>query len=468
MSNAPQFAVVGHPNKGKSSIVATLSLDDSVAIARTSGTTKQSQSFPMKVDGQLMYELIDTPGFQRARKALAWMQNEAEKVRDRPAVVKRFVETWKDSGKFIDECELLTPIIEGAGIIYVVDGSRPYGEEYEAEMEILRWTGQPSMALINPIDHSEYVEEWRTALNQYFKITRLFNAMTVEFHKRIDILNAFGQLHEAWRQPLQQAVNSLAKMREQQHRQAARIIAKMVVEMCGYVEEKKIGSESNPHSYESVMKENFLNALRKLEKKGRQQVQKSYQHHHLKSEETTFELLGGDLFAMKDWYFWGLDKVQLTAISMAAGASAGLAVDAVAGGTSLLLGAATGGFLSGAGVWLMADKIAKQKISGILPLGGKLLSFGPVTNRNFPYVLLGRAIYHQKLIAGRPHAQRDELQLQQEASSNWLSTLPPEPRKQLDKLCKKLSNQQKPEETQEALSGWICQIFCEIEENKAA
>ncbi len=463
MSNSPRFAVVGHPNKGKSSIVATLSLDDSVAIARTSGTTKQSQLFPMKVDGQLMYELIDTPGFQRARKALAWMQDEAQTVHDRPEVVKRFVETWQDSGKFVDECELLRPIIEGAGIIYVVDGSRPYGEEYEAEMEILRWTGQPSMALINPIDNDNYVEEWRTALNQYFKITRLFNAMTVEFHKRTDILNAFGQLHEAWRQPLQKAVNSLAKMREQQHRQAAHIIAQMVVDMSRYVEEKKIDAESDPDRYQSIMKENFLNKLRQLEQKGRKQVQKSYQHHHLKSQEAGFDLLGSDLFAMKDWYFWGLDKVQLSAISAAAGASAGLAVDAVAGGTSMLMGAAAGGLLSGVGVWFMADKIAKQKISGILPLGGKLLTFGPVSNRNFPYVLLGRAIYHQQRVAGRPHAKRDELMLKMEAQTSWLKALIPEHRKQLDMLCKRLSGQEKLEETQVALSEWICLRLCEAE-----
>lgn len=461
MDSAPRFAVVGHPNKGKSSIVATLSLDDSVAIARTSGTTKRSQSFPMKVDGQLMYELVDTPGFQRARKALAWMQNEAEKVHDRPAVVRRFVETWKGSGKFIDECELLEPIIEGAGIIYVVDGSRPYGEEYEAEMEILRWTGQPSMALINPIDHSEYVEAWRTALNQYFKITRLFNAMTVDFHKRVDILNAFGQLHEAWREPLKKAVNCLVEMREQQHRQAARSIATMVVEMCGYAEEKRIESDSDAGHYETIMKENFLNRLRKLERRGRQQVQKIYQHHHLKRREASFDLLSGDLFTMKDWYFWGLDKAQLTAVSVAAGASAGLAVDAAAGGTSLLLGAAAGGLLSGAGVWFMADKIAKMKVSGLLPLGGKMLTFGPVLNRNFPYVLLGRAVYHQQLVAGRPHAQRDELSLQKEQSAGWLEALTADERSQLDKLCKRVSRQEKVEETQQALSNWLLKLLKE-------
>ena len=35
----PVFAIVGHPNKGKSSIVATLAEDDDVAISPRPGTT---------------------------------------------------------------------------------------------------------------------------------------------------------------------------------------------------------------------------------------------------------------------------------------------------------------------------------------------------------------------------------------------------------------------------------------------
>ncbi len=459
MSLIPRFAVVGHPNKGKSSIVATLALDDSVAVARSSGTTRHSQSFPMKVDGQILYELIDTPGFQRARKALAWLQNEEKKIHDRPEVVRRFVDHWQGKDAFVDECELLRPIINGAGIIYVVDGSRPYGAEYQAEMEILRWTGQPSMALINPIGSDEYVEDWRTVLNQYFKITRVFNAMTVDFYKRTEILNAFGQLQESWRQPLQQAVGSLTEMRKNQHQLAAAEIAKMVVKMCAFKLEKKISSTAEPMKYQSALATKFFNTLRKLEKKCRRQVQSIYQHTHLHSQEDAIELLDSDLFRLKDWYLWGLNKIQLSAVSAAAGATAGLAVDAAVGGASLMLGAVSGGIIGGAGSWFMADKIARQKISGILPLGGKVLTYGPVTNRNFPYVLLGRALYHRSLIADRPHAQRDQLILQQTDQIAWLSRLNPQRRKQLDKLCNHLSQAESPVETRKSLVVWLEQTI---------
>ena len=141
--STPVFAIVGHPNKGKSSIVSTLAQDESVAISPVPGTTVGNRRYPMIVDDETLYVLVDTPGFQRARAALEWMQNQPGSSRDRPAIVRRFVELHRDDPRFAAECSLLEPVLDGAGILYVVDGSRPFGEDYEAEMEILRWTGWP-------------------------------------------------------------------------------------------------------------------------------------------------------------------------------------------------------------------------------------------------------------------------------------------------------------------------------------
>ena len=70
----PRFAIVGHPNKGKSSIVATLAEDDAIAISSHPGTTTHARAYPMRLDGEVLYELVDTPGFQRARETLAWLE----------------------------------------------------------------------------------------------------------------------------------------------------------------------------------------------------------------------------------------------------------------------------------------------------------------------------------------------------------------------------------------------------------
>ena len=92
----PTFAVVGHPNKGKSSIVATLAEDDRLAISPTPGTTRRAMPHSFSIDGQPQYVLIDTPGFQRAAEVLEWLEARATTASARPALVARFLEEHAD------------------------------------------------------------------------------------------------------------------------------------------------------------------------------------------------------------------------------------------------------------------------------------------------------------------------------------------------------------------------------------
>ena len=135
----------------------------------------------MKVDGEVLYTLVDTPGFQRARAVWAWLRERETTADQRPRARAPVPDHACRHRQFPDERELLAPVMEGAGILYVVDGSVPFGPEYDAEMEILRWTGQPRLALINPIGEADHVEAWRTALGQYFSVVRVFDAVTADF-----------------------------------------------------------------------------------------------------------------------------------------------------------------------------------------------------------------------------------------------------------------------------------------------
>ena len=240
----PRFAIVGHPNKGKSSIVATLAEDDSVAISPEPGTTKNSRTYPMRLDGVTLYELIDTPGFQRAREVLAWLNAHDRGAGARTDVVREFVTQHDTVERFHDECQLLRPILDGAGILYVVDGSRPYGAEYEPEMEVLRWTGRPRMALINMIGSGDHVDEWRAALSQFFSIVRVFDAMHADFDRRVDLLRAFGAIDETWLASLNKAADALAGERARRKTQAAAEIADLMVEVLTATETAELADEN--------------------------------------------------------------------------------------------------------------------------------------------------------------------------------------------------------------------------------
>jgi GTPase SAR1 family protein len=437
--SVPIFAVVGHPNKGKSSIVATLAQDESVQISLIPGTTVKSRHFPMKVDGEVQYILVDTPGFQRARQALAWMKARAATAAKRTTVVCQFVEAYRNTGKFIDECELLEPVIKGAGILYVIDGSHPYGEEYEAEMEILQWTGQPSIALINMVGDDNYIEEWRAALGQYFKIVRVFNAVTAEFHKRLELLKAFGQLREEWQAPLSRAVKILEEDRCVRHQRSALCIADMLANMIALTVTKRLSSTEDAHAYEALLAQKYKAKLRSFEQKGRRAIEEIYDYHALKCREKELEVLDKDLFSLDSWNIFGLKRRQLLTTGAASGALLGSGFDLAVGGTSFLLGAAVGSIVGGTSAWFSYSRIADVKMLG-LPLGGTELRIGPAANVNFPYVVLGRALYHYAAVIRRTHAQRDILSLDEAAETAGARFIPEYQRKKLEKVFTQIRN----------------------------
>ena len=439
----PRFAVVGHPNKGKSSIVATLAADDSVGVAPEPGTTAVSREYPMTVDGRRLYTLIDTPGFQRARRAHAWMAERLTSADRHAAVVGEFVTAFAGTGKFTDEVELLRPIVDAerpAGILYVVDGSVPYGPEYEAEMEVLRWTGRPSLALINPIGEADHVEAWRAALGQYFKIVRVFNAVTAEFDKRLELLRAFGQLAEGWRDPLESAVSALESDRRRRRREAAREIGGMIVDALTLSVSRKLGPSEASKAYEAELLETFKGQLRRREKRSRDAVEAVYDHHGLDRREgggSEDEALAGDLFSQEAWLMFGLRRRDLVLAGAGGGAAAGGTLDVAAGGTSFLLGAAIGAVVGGAMGWMGAGRLAEVKVVN-RPLGGKLLRCGPVKSANFPFVLLGRARYHHAVVSGRTHAQRGVLEID-EAKAGAMNPLSEGQRKALSAAFRAVS-----------------------------
>jgi hypothetical protein len=433
---SPVFAVVGHPNKGKSSIVATLAADDSVRIGPEAGTTRHCREYPMTVDGQVLYTLVDTPGFQRARRAWEWMRGHETTADRHVDVVSTFVEVHRRQTLFAAECELLEPILAGAGILYVVDGSVPYGEEYEPEMEIMRWTGQPSMALINPIGPADYLESWKRALGQYFKVVRVFNAVMAEFHKRTELLRGFGQLKEDWREPLEHAAISLERDQAAKRSRAAREVADTVVAMLSHRIEIRTGAEANPSIMRPQLEDRFRDDLRRLEQRCRDRVEAIYAHRRVARREPTLELGDDDLFAQRTWLAFGLSRRDLVATGAMGGAATGALVDAHLGGASLFAGAVVGAGVGASLAWWTAGRLVSIRLMN-LPLGGKALVAGPTRNPNFPYVVLNRARYHRLGISQRTHAVQGELALTADPQTA-LEPLSGETRRELESVFAKL------------------------------
>jgi GTPase Era involved in 16S rRNA processing len=417
----PKFAVVGHPNKGKSSIVSALAMDDTVQISDTPGTTHKQRSFPLRVDGKVLYELIDTPGFQRARRLLAWLESHDVSADKKHEVVLAFIHEHQDDERFNDEIELLTPIMQGAGIIYVVDASKPYGEEYEAEMEILRWTGQPSMALINHIDDSDYTPEWKRALEHYFKMVRTFNPMDKSVEQHISILESMAQLKEEWISPVKESISHFERYQEQMLAQSSTAITKLVYEALSHVEKLTFSTEDATESDKEKVEQRYKEKLRKLEANTQARVENIWNHSHLRIEEANLSFDTLDLFSKEAASVFGLTRKELMITGATSGAVTGAGIDLLFAGHTLLFGGMVGAVVGGVGAYLGFEELSEVKVLG-KTLGKKYLQMGPMENRNFPYILLGRAIYHATYIATLSHAKREEVVLEMDSTFKdaWL------------------------------------------------
>lgn len=421
----PTFAVVGHPNKGKSSIVATLAEDERLAIGPAPGTTRRASAHTFSIDGTPQYVLVDTPGFQRAGAVLEWLEGRATTASARPALVAEFVAGHEGDERFRDECELLRPIVDGAGILYVVDGSKPYGAEYELEMQILQWTGRPRMALINLIGEEDHTAEWRQALDQYFSIVRVFDAVAADFDTRVALLKAFGELDAEWRPPLDRAVAALVEERDRRRQKSAAEIAGCLVDSLVMTERASLAEGAPVEPLQAELVEKLKRNLRRREERCREAVQGFYRHQDLAREESGATLLEEDLFTETGWELFGLSRQRLVITGALTGALAGGGIDLLLGGASLALGAGIGALIGGAGAWLGGSELAKVRVLGE-SLGGQVVHVGPVRAPNFPWVLLGRAWLHHQLVAERNHAFREAISLAVRGEQNLMDTLPDE------------------------------------------
>jgi GTPase Era involved in 16S rRNA processing len=419
--NAPRFAVVGRVNKGKSSIVATLAEDDSVRVDPRPGTTTEVREYPVSVDGRPLFVLVDTPGFEDAPRALAWLRAREVSAADRPARVAELLRAHEGTADFLDERKLLAPILAGANVLYVVDGTRPFRRNYEAEMEILRWTGQPGMALINRIGAEDHAAEWRRALDQYFKIVRDFDAYSVTFDERLSLLESFRELRPGSRQAIDEAVTALVAQRRRRRGEAAAEIAELIVDELTHTEEVAVEDEAALEAERDRLERGFHDHLRSREEKARRRIEGLYRHSEVRFEGAALErpVFQQDLFAEETWKLLGLSPAELVAAGTLAGAAVGGALDLMVGGASVMAGTAIGGAVGGATALVgLGRRFARLRPVGPGGLagwmiaarryweGGRRFRIGPHAQPNFPWVLLDRALLHYDGVARRTHARR--------------------------------------------------------------
>jgi len=483
----PRFAVVGRVNKGKSSIVATLAEDDSVRIDPRPGTTTEVREYPVQVDGRTLFVLVDTPGFEDAPRALAWLREREGSAAERPALVAALLRAFDGTSDLEEERRLLAPILEGAAILYVVDGTHPYRPNYEAEMEVLRWTGRPRMALVNRIGERDHSAEWHRALDQFFKVVRDFDAFSVSFDERVHVLRVFRELEPSWRGPVDEAVRALVAQRRRRRDEAAGVIADLLVDALTHHEELEVDVEDEAAARAEVasrreaLERSFHEALRRREAEARRRVEALYGHREARFEEAGLAapVFQQDLFAEEAWRLLGLSPAQLVAAGALAGAAVGGALDAAVGGASVLAGTLLGGVAGGGGaLYGVGRRFARARPIGPAGVPGLLLEarrffsaarrfrVGPHAQPNFPWVVLDRALLHYDLVARRTHARRGAIAVDPGgARAGLVAGFARDERAELEKLFRRLRRAflDPPRELRDRVERAVARILARID-----
>ena len=424
--NVPVFAVVGKVNTGKSSVLATLlEVDDDkiIRVSPTPGETIQCQVLPLKFDGKECIRFIDTPGFNRAIDAKREIESIHESLHGAGSpgldAIRAFVEKHEGDGSFEDECLLLGPLIRGAGLLYVIDPSKPLRDEFIAEMEILRWTGQRRMALLNAKgEGSEYLEDWKTRLGSYFNLVRTFNAHHARFDERRKLLRSLLEIDEAHAGVIESTVQSLDAEWSERREESAEVLVS-VLEKAMMLRKSRVLDERDmkvAHRREKVEKEiaaSYYKQITKLVTHGVDDLLEIYRHHLVKVDLDEFKWDGIDLEVAETWSKYGLSRSQLVMAAAATGAVAGAAVDAATAFLSHGAGALIGGVGGGVAAFFKGEDLPDLKVdirSGVKFQGGegRKLELGPPKNENFPWILLDRLLGAYRQIQSRAHARRDE------------------------------------------------------------
>ncbi len=400
----PEFAVLGHPNEGKSSVVSTLTEDDQIRVSRVPGETKVSRTYTVKIDGHKIIRFVDTPGFQVPRQTLEWFKQYQGDPSD---IISGFIRKFKSDPFYADEVELLTPVAKGAGIIYVVNGARPVRPDDVAEMEILRLTGRPRMAVINSKSvETDYTEQWRQEFRKHFNAIRVFNSNTANFNERISMLESLKAIDQDWEMDLSRVITVFQNEMQRRIRLAAASITQSIEKSLGLVLVEPLSSAPDQDRVREKLGKKYEERIKEFEKDLFCSIRTMFRHTVYDVALPGYSILQHDLFSRQTWEMLGLTRTQLAAAGAVLGGSMGVVADVAAQGLTFGIFTAIGGVLGAGSALMGAEKMAGKSGFGF-HLGGDSLQVGPNKNLQFLYILLDRVLIYYAHMVNRAHGKRD-------------------------------------------------------------
>ncbi|SDP65555.1 GTPase/DUF3482 domain-containing protein [Desulforhopalus singaporensis] len=401
----PEFAILGHPNEGKSSVLSTLAEDDSVRVSPTPGETTECRTFPVVIDGREVVRFTDTPGFQNPARVLSELRKRGEQNSDPLQSFRQFAATVPE---LHDDCELLSPVERGAGIIYVVDGSRPVRNVDRAEMEILRLTGKPRMAVINcKEDDNTYLDDWKVEFRKNFNANRVFNAHRATYAERILLLEALKAIDQDWQPVLSRVVDAFKKDWKERNATSSDAIYQLISEALTLTVRQSTDTRQGGEAIQQKLFAAYKKQLAEKEHHCHQKIRSLFKHNIFNYDLPPHSIVHADLFSQQTWQLMGLTRKQLILAGGLGGAALGAGLEVATLGHALGLFTAMGGVAGALGALIGGEKLTSRINLPGVSLGGEQLQIGPAKSIELLFVLLNRALLYYRHTINWAHGRRD-------------------------------------------------------------
>ncbi|MEM7247275.1 MAG: DUF3482 domain-containing protein [Acidobacteriota bacterium] len=404
MSGPLRLGVVGHVNTGKTSLICTLARRDDLAVA-DGRTTRRRREVSFRLGGRPLLVLVDTPGFELAPQILEELdrvrRESSTRLDDRDALDRVLNEpALRESELYSLDLEALEAALACDLLLHVVDVTETPLEHLREELALLVRTTKPVIGVLNfAADPASRADEWREVYRREKVHAQVaFDVMVADAEAEAEL---FATLTTVLPPERRGALDDLQRARRVQARQrreeSLRLIAAFLVE----ARTQRCDVGADVVDAERLVREELEETTRRREAELHRALGKAHgfagDEVRSRAREAESEVLRDDLFSPDTWKRAAPGLLGL----MAGGATAGVGVDVLLGGSSLGLGAILGG-----AVGLVSGLV--RKTLDVQRRGDRLEA---ELTPDFALVLLARALAVVRAYEERTHARRDRVEL---------------------------------------------------------
>jgi hypothetical protein len=348
-----RIAVVGHTNTGKTSLLRTLTRDESFGeVSDHPAVTRHVEGQHLLVGSRAVAELYDTPGLEDSIGLFEHLRGLRDDPRTEGIVtIESFLAGEGARERFAQEAKAIRQVIASDIALYVIDARERVLGKHTDELAILAWCSRPIVPVLNFIATDEArTATWREHLARVaLHAVAEFDTVVFDEQDEARLYEKMRTLVDAHRATLDALIEDRVRERRETLRAAAAMVGDLLIDAAACVEIAPAGDQAACNAAMDRLRER----VRRREQRMLGRMLELFRFSERDLEASELPIADGR---------WGIDPFDPEALrqlgiktgsAAAAGATVGLGLDlALAGlslGTGTAIGAAVGALWGAAG-----------------------------------------------------------------------------------------------------------------------